>query len=142
MPVFEAHDAKAAEAVARLLSETVIWRPQLPPTGGVYTATPGGVPDPDRPIREMDAITSWQPTGLPVAQGATGFSTAVVTEATLMLDFEAELFRNEWAAYGQPKKGDRFECPEQDVGDRLLIVQRVGDDGSMRVYVWCAVVTE
>lgn len=137
MAAWDEHDAKTSEAVAALLNETVIWRPQVPPADP-YATPSGGNPDPNRPIRQLEAVVSWQPTGLPVAPGAP----SVVAEASVLLDFELDLFRNEWAAYGQPKKGDRFECPEQDHADQLIKVERVGDDGSARIYAWCSVVTE
>lgn len=138
MTAFDEADAKAAESVAKLLNEPVIWRPQVIPSTGTYTPPPGGRPDPNRPIRDLEAILSWQPLGLSVSPDAP----AVVTNASLLLDFEAALFRDEFAAYGQPKKGDRFECPQQATGDQLVTVQRVGNDGSARIYCWCSVVTE
>jgi hypothetical protein len=147
MSLFDEADAKAAESVGALLNETVIWRPQVPPPDP-YHIDSGGYPDPNRPIRQIEGIASWQPTGLPVSSGGTAGTgttfggTAVVTEATLMIDFEAALFQNEFAAYGKPKNGDRFELPEQDDGDQLVKVDRVGDDGSARVYAWCSVVSE
>jgi hypothetical protein len=137
MTNFDVADAKAAESVGNLLNETVIWRPQVKSTSP-YGVTPGGYPDPDRPIRQIEGVVSWQPLGLPVARD----SPTVVTEASLMIDFEADLFRNEFAAYGQPKNGDRFELPDQDEADQLVKVERVGDDGSARVYCWCSAVTE
>jgi hypothetical protein len=138
MALFDDIDTRSAAAVGRLLEDPVILRPMLA-GGGDFVVTPGGRPDPNRPVRRLPAIVTWAVTGLPVQQGAGG---GTVATATLMIDFEWVLFlTDEWRPYGAPRRGDRIEMPEErEPANRLAEVTRIGDDGSARFYCWCSLV--
>ena len=55
MALFDDIDARTAAAVGRVLEDPVIWRPMLPGGGGDFIVTPGGRPDPNRPVRASAA---------------------------------------------------------------------------------------
>jgi hypothetical protein len=143
MALFDDIDARTAAAVGRVLEDPVVWRPILAGGGGDFVVTPGGRPDPSRPVRgergDLPAIVTWAVTGLPVEQGSGG---GMIGTATLMIDFEWVLFLNdEWLCFGAPRRGDRIEMPqEREPANRLTEITRIGDDGSARFYCWCSLV--
>jgi hypothetical protein len=135
--VFDELDLIAARSVGTLLNEPVKWRPQAKRLGGAYTVSQAVIPDPVRPVRELQGITSWQPDGVPIDPAKGG---GEVSTGTLLVDLATEDFEGEFAGHGKPMKGDRLELPHQDPPDRLVEINRVGDDGSQRILLWCSVV--
>lgn len=148
MSRFDTLDARQAAAIDRTFSDAVVWRPMVSGDGFIVQARP----DPSRPVRglrwfdarEIDdaltAILTWAPTGLPVAALQPGGGE--VSTATLLVDFERASFgRDGWAEHGEPRRGDWIEMPEEKNPDnRLVEIDRVGDDGSARFLCWCNVV--
>jgi hypothetical protein len=139
MTVFDILDRIAALSVGVILNEPVVWRPMRAAAGSTFDPTPGGSPDDERPVRhDLQAIASWQPTGIPVDGGQPG----TVGEGTLLVDFAAATFEGPGMSYyGKPRAKDRLELPSQAPSDRLVQIDRVGDDGSERFYCWCSVLS-
>lgn len=137
MALFDELDERTAAAVGRVFEDEVIWRPMVAGSGNWVTQAQ---PDPNRPIRILDAIISWAPTGLPVEGGAGGGQLAT---ATLMLDFQLVNFQNEpWTRFGLPVRGDWIEMPSERVpANRVVEITRIGDDGSARFWAWCSLVS-
>lgn len=133
--------------MGRLLNESVVWRPYVRPAGGTYVKTTP-TPDPIRPVRgetiddPLRAVVSWRSTTAPV-EGAGGNTEqgGQIAGAALLIDIERAYFEDDYATHGYPKKGDRFELPEQkNAADRLVEITRMAEDGSARLLFWCAVV--
>jgi hypothetical protein len=138
MALFDDFDARTAEAVGRVFEDQVVWRPMLPAGGGGWVQQ--ARPDPARPIRNLPAIISWAPIGLPV-EGSPGGGT--VGTASLMIDFQFKWFEQDgFETFGMPRRGDWIELPSERVAqNRMVEITRVGDDGSARFWAWCSLVT-
>jgi hypothetical protein len=138
MALFDDIDARTAAAVGRVFEDPIVWRPMLP-GGNDFVATPGGRPDPNRPVRPLPAIVTWAITEQPIVSGSGG---GLVGTATLMIDFELRWFEDaDWRRFGAPRRGDRIEMPqERNPANRMAEITRVGDDGSARFYCWCSLV--
>lgn len=135
MALFDDFDTRTADAVGRIFEDIVIWRPMIAGSGGWITQAN---PDPNRPVRTVRAIISWAPIGLPV-EGSPGGGN--VATASLMIDFRVNLFQDEFARFGEPRRGDWIEMPtEKNPANRMVEITRVGDDGSARVWTWCSLV--
>jgi hypothetical protein len=126
------------------MHERVIWRPMKARGGGVYVQTTP-TPDDERPTRgefEEDplyAVVTWNMGAAPVTPGQGG---GVVGTIKLLVDFESSEFtREDYAAFGYPRKGDRIEMPEEpDPDSQILEVERTSTDGTAHLLCWCAVV--
>lgn len=136
MALFDDLDFRTAAAVGRVFEDLVIWRPMVAGSGGWVTQAR---PDPNRPVRELDAIISWAPTGLPVEGGPGG---GVVGTSTLLIDFQLVNFLDDqWRRFGEPRRGDWIEMPSEKVpANRTVEITRIGDDGSARFWAWCSLV--
>lgn len=137
MALFDDLDQRTAQAVGRVFEDEVVWRPMLPGGGGGWVQH--ARPDPNRPVRDLPAIISWAPVGLPV-EGSPGGGT--LGTATLLIDFQFQWFEGDWARFGMPRAGDWIEMPTERVAaQRMVEITRVGDDGSARFWAWCSIVT-
>jgi hypothetical protein len=136
MSVFDELDAMVSAATDELLGSKVTWRPSRIVGGGYTNGTTK--PDPTRPIREdLTAIVTWRPVTVemgnsPEQGGVLGFAVAV--------DFDQSQFRipgSEPPAFEVPRKGDLLELEDEYQDNRLVQIEKPGDDGSERLIYYC-----
>lgn len=135
---FEDIDARAASRLAEKLGEPCTWRPWLfrGAAGDAYTKNNSTVADASRPVRDdLVAITTWK-SGISRDEGN------ATAGGQLIVDIERHYFEDTPEHPGGyiPQKGDRFELPDQDPGERLVEVGRKIDDGGASIMFACILV--
>jgi hypothetical protein len=135
---FEDIDRRAASRLAEKLAEPCTWRPWLfrGPDGDAYTINRSAGADPSRPVRaDLVAIPTWR-------SGVSRDEGNATAGGQLIVDIERQFFDDTPEHPGGfiPQKGDRFELPWQDPGERLVEVGRRIDDGGASILFACILV--
>lgn len=135
MSWFDQADESASAAVARVLNEIVTWKPMRVRGGGRYTS--GSIePDPERQERDLEAVVTWGPE---LAAAGDNDRQGQVISYDCVVDFERRVFEVLPGAgeFIVPKKPDHFIISDAYQGNTEVEVERVGDDGSKRIYFYC-----
>lgn len=129
---FAALDARISRSIERKVGEPCTWVPMASVAVYADAYTSENVPreDPARArVAGIVAAVTWKP-------GTDKDGNSPVATGSILVEIDRRFF----AGLPLPVRGDHFDLPEQEPGERLVSVARVADDGSERIDFWCTLV--